>query len=206
MTIDMKILFQSVAVVFCLMSRIDCVHAENNVVNVQVGIASWYSQTDGKTSSGIPFDPKSNMAAHKTLPLGTVVRVINLDNNKSETVWIADRGPYVAGRIIDLSPATAHQLGVADKGLLHVKLVPITPQDAQYEEVAQQQGITKEKIKDAEKRSVSHSPLHVSSNKKPSVSLIDYDFLNKNLDKLHQVDKIDLKYSTVNSENLKSHH
>ncbi len=88
------------------------------------GIASWYgADFNGKlTSSGEVYDMYAMTAAHKTLPLGTVVKVDNLDNGKSVQVKINDRGPYVVGRIIDLSKSAADAVGISGTGTAHVKL------------------------------------------------------------------------------------
>jgi rare lipoprotein A len=89
--------------------------AESNVS----GIASVYS--DKETASGEPMDPAAMTAAHRTLPFDTEVTVINHDNGRSAVVRINDRGPYVQGRVIDLSPAAALALGV--DGLASVSLI-----------------------------------------------------------------------------------
>jgi rare lipoprotein A len=88
------------------------------------GTASWYGwDFAGKlTSNGEVYDMNAMTAAHKTLPLGTVVKVTDLDNGKTVEVRINDRGPYVKGRIIDLSRAAAEALGVNVKGTGYVKL------------------------------------------------------------------------------------
>jgi rare lipoprotein A len=83
------------------------------------GIASVYS--DRQTASGEAMDPGALTAAHRTLPFGTEVTVINHDNGRSVVVRINDRGPFVRGRVIDLSPAAARALGV--DGLAPVSLV-----------------------------------------------------------------------------------
>ena len=79
--------------------------------NAQSGIASVYAYSGEKTASGEPASPHDMTAAHKTLPFGSKVRVTNLRNGRSAVVRINDRGPYVRGRIIDLTPAAAHVLG-----------------------------------------------------------------------------------------------
>ena len=91
----------------------------------QVGIASWYGPGfHGKaTASGEPYDMYAFTAAHKTLPFGTVVRVVDLDTGRSVVVRINDRGPFVPGRIIDLSYAAAEALGILDRGTARVGLV-----------------------------------------------------------------------------------
>jgi rare lipoprotein A len=83
------------------------------------GIASVYN--DKETASGEPMDPAAMTAAHRTLPFGTEVTVINHDNGCSAVVRINDRGPFVQGRVIDLSPAAAVALGV--DGLASVSLI-----------------------------------------------------------------------------------
>jgi rare lipoprotein A len=85
------------------------------------GIASVYSTESGnKTASGARLNPGALTAAHRSLPFGTKVRVTNSHNGRSVVVTINDRGPFVRGRIIDLTPAGAHALGFS--GLTHVKL------------------------------------------------------------------------------------
>src|SRR5262245_38735170 len=88
------------------------------------GGASYYADAfDGRpTASGEPFDMYAMTAAHRRLPLGTMVRVKNLDNGREVVVRINDRGPYVRGRVIDLSYGAARELGMLDAGLAHVEL------------------------------------------------------------------------------------
>ncbi|MEW6248778.1 MAG: septal ring lytic transglycosylase RlpA family protein [Nitrospirota bacterium] len=88
------------------------------------GIASWYGgQFHGKTAAnGEIYDMTALTAAHRTLPLGTVVRVINVLNGKQVRVRINDRGPYVGGRILDLSYAAAQELGMVEGGISVVQL------------------------------------------------------------------------------------
>ena len=90
------------------------------------GLASWYgAQFAGKpTASGEPFDPTALTAAHRTLPFGTCVRVTAVTTGKSVQVKINDRGPFVAGRLIDLSEAAAAQLGLTLEGVGAVRLGP----------------------------------------------------------------------------------
>jgi rare lipoprotein A len=90
----------------------------------RVGLASWYgSQHHGRrTASGQPFDMHRLVAAHRTLPLGSQVRVVNLDNGRSVVVRIVDRGPYVSGRVIDVSYAAAKALGILERGVVRVRL------------------------------------------------------------------------------------
>lgn len=95
----------------------------------QVGLASWYGPGfHGRlTASGERFDQNELTAAHRKLPLGTEVRVTNLENGRSIVVQINDRGPYVEGRVIDLSKAAARRLGMVEDGVAKVR-VEATPQ------------------------------------------------------------------------------
>src|SRR6185503_12047749 len=88
------------------------------------GVASWYGGWfQGKQAAdGELFDMEALTAAHRTLPLGSVVRVVNLANGKYLHVRITDRGPYVNNRILDLSRAAAVQLGMAREGTTHVQV------------------------------------------------------------------------------------
>jgi len=90
-------------------------------VSVLNGKASFYGKPQ-KTASGERFDPKKLTAAHKTLPMHSVVRVVNLRNWKSVIVRINDRGPYIRGRIIDLSTAAAEKIDMIDSGVAPVKV------------------------------------------------------------------------------------
>jgi rare lipoprotein A len=90
----------------------------------ETGTASWYgSESQGRTTaSGEVFDMNGLSAAHRTLPLGTVIRVTNLDNYKSVTVKVNDRGPFVKNRIIELSYGAARELGFIAQGTAPVKI------------------------------------------------------------------------------------
>jgi rare lipoprotein A len=90
----------------------------------QRGIASWYGRKfhGRKTSNGEIYDMYAMTAAHKTLPLGVYVRVTRLDDGRSIVVRVNDRGPFVAGRIIDLSYAGATKLGIVDEGTTRVAI------------------------------------------------------------------------------------
>ena len=90
----------------------------------RVGMASWYGDKwrGRKTANGERFDPDKLTAAHRVLPFGTVVMVTNLENGLQVKVVINDRGPYINGRIIDLSKAAARRLGMIEDGLAKVKL------------------------------------------------------------------------------------
>lgn len=88
------------------------------------GVASWYGeQFHGKqAANGEIFNMEALTAAHRTMPLGSVVRVVNLSNGRHIHVRITDRGPYVNGRILDLSHAAAVQLGMEHGGLTYVQV------------------------------------------------------------------------------------
>ncbi|MFY8031350.1 MAG: septal ring lytic transglycosylase RlpA family protein [Devosia sp.] len=86
----------------------------------QCGGASWYSLPGNRTASGDRMNPSAMTAAHKTLPFGTKVRVVDQRTGKSILVTINDRGPFVRGRIIDLSKAAATKLGFRNAG--HTKV------------------------------------------------------------------------------------
>jgi rare lipoprotein A len=92
------------------------------------GRASFYAHqfANRKMADGHRMDPNSDVAASKTLPLGSVAKVTNLDNGKSATVRIEDRGPFVDGRVVDLAPKVANQLDINKKGVAPVEVKPIT--------------------------------------------------------------------------------
>ncbi len=91
----------------------------------EVGIASWYGPGfQGKTTAnGELYDMFAYTAAHKTLPFGTVIEVVNLETGRSVVVRINDRGPFIPGRIIDLSYVAAQELGIVDQGTARVGLI-----------------------------------------------------------------------------------
>lgn len=106
---------------------------ESSAGFTQEGMASWYGDPfhGRKTASGEVYNMYDMTAAHKTLPLGTMVRVTNRQNGKSVDVRINDRGPFVRGRIIDLSYAAARKLGILGPGTAPVRIVALgrTPGD-----------------------------------------------------------------------------
>jgi rare lipoprotein A len=112
-----------------------------------VGTASFYASSfDGRTmADGTPMRPHGNNAASRTLPLGTTAMVTNLSTGKTAIVTIRDRGPYVGGRIVDLSPGTAHKIGLTPKqGLAKVEVAPL--------EVPMPDGTIKPGLSDSEAR------------------------------------------------------
>jgi rare lipoprotein A len=85
------------------------------------GVASFYTE-GSETASGEKFDQHKLTAAHPTLPFGTRVRVTNLANGRAVTVRINDRGPFVSGRVVDVSYSAAETLGMTERGIAKVKL------------------------------------------------------------------------------------
>jgi len=85
------------------------------------GLASFYGSPQ-QTANGEQFNPRALTAAHRTLPFGTKVRVTNVRSGRTVTVRINDRGPFVPGRVIDLSQAAAAELGIVGRGIAKVKL------------------------------------------------------------------------------------
>jgi len=93
--------------------------------SVEIGKASWYSiNCNGgtQTASGIKLSNNALTAAHKTLPMGTKVKVTNLSNNKSVICTITDVGPFIRGRIIDVTVGVADKLGFKKRGITKVKV------------------------------------------------------------------------------------
>ena len=90
----------------------------------EVGVASWYGKKyQGRpTASGEIFKMNKLTAAHRTLPLGLTAKITNLDNGRSIKVRINDRGPFIDGRILDLSYGAAKKLGMVDAGLARVRI------------------------------------------------------------------------------------
>ncbi len=91
---------------------------------VETGLASWYGPGfAGKpTASGVRFRPSRRTAAHRTLPFGTVLRVTRVDTGKKVRVVVNDRGPFVSGRILDVSQRAARKLGMIRSGVVEVKI------------------------------------------------------------------------------------
>lgn len=114
-------------------------HARRKSIQYEAtGVASWYGPgfAGRKTANGERYKPSGITAAHKTLPFGTHVRVTNLENDRSIVVRINDRGPFVKGRIIDLSNGAAKRIGLVATGTARVKVVALyvkVPKDASEE-------------------------------------------------------------------------
>jgi len=113
-------------------------YPERDLTYDETGIGSWYGdEFAGRlTANGEIFDPNKVTAAHKTLPMPSVVRVTNLDNGKSLVVRINDRGPFVSGRIIDLSREAARLIGYRDNGLAKVRVQVLAEQSLRLENLA----------------------------------------------------------------------
>jgi rare lipoprotein A len=95
----------------------------------QSGVASWYGEPfHGRTTaSGETYDMNQLSCAHKRLPFGTRLRVENLDNGRSITLPVNDRGPFVAGRIVDVSKKAAEELGMMEAGTARVRITVVSP-------------------------------------------------------------------------------
>ena len=94
------------------------------IATTEVGIASWYGHPyhGRQAANGEIYDMEKPTAAHRTLPFGTWIRVTNLTNNKSTDVRITDRGPFIAGRIIDVSHAAAREIDLIGPGISQVRI------------------------------------------------------------------------------------
>jgi len=112
---------------------------------VERGTASWYGKKfhGHRTSSGEPYNMYAMTAAHKTLPLPTYLRVTNIDNGKTIIVKVNDRGPFVKGRIIDLSYVAAQKLEITARGTGRVEIESIDPSQHQAKSRPQPQAVAK---------------------------------------------------------------
>lgn len=97
---------------------------QQTLAYASTGVASWYGPGfyGRPTASGEIYQPGTFTVAHRSLPLGTQVRITNLNNGRSAVARVNDRGPYVGGRIVDLGEGIASQLGVTSSGLADVRL------------------------------------------------------------------------------------
>ena len=111
--------------------------SENPSYNA-IGTASWYGREFGgnSTANGERFNPRRLTAAHTTLPMPVLVRVTNLDNNRSIVLRVNDRGPFVSGRILDVSEAAAEELGFRTQGTARVRVEYVGRADGQDSLVA----------------------------------------------------------------------
>jgi len=90
----------------------------------QVGTASWYGRGHAGriTASGEPLNPRAMTCAHRILPFGSIIRVTDISSGKHVSLKVNDRGPYIKGRILDLSEGAARGLGASDRGLMIVRI------------------------------------------------------------------------------------
>lgn len=108
----------------------------------ETGVASWYNESSffglvrGKTSCGENVMPWHLIGAHKTLPLPCMVKVTNLENGESVKLRINDRGPFITGRLLDVSPRAAKKLGFSEKGLTRVHVKVLSVGDGDYKRSA----------------------------------------------------------------------
>jgi rare lipoprotein A len=112
--------YSSLAKFLCATSLLVSTAVLPTTASAQAGIASIYTYSGGRTASGYRASRGEFTAAHRTLPFGTRVRVTNRATGHSVVVRINDRGPFVRGRVIDVTPSAAHALGFS--GLAHVSL------------------------------------------------------------------------------------
>ena len=103
--------------------------AHGRPISSEVGIASWYGPPyhNRQAADGSIYDQNAMTAAHRTLPMGSIVRVTNLGNSQSVVVKITDRGPFIDGRIIDLSLAAAKEIDVYRPGIAKVRVEAFAP-------------------------------------------------------------------------------
>jgi rare lipoprotein A len=104
---------------------------DRGAATTQVGVASWYGRSHAgrPTANGERFNPQAMTCAHRTLKLGSVVAVTNIATGQNITCRVNDRGPYIRGRVLDLSEQAAMRLGVGDKGLLRVRIEVVNNSD-----------------------------------------------------------------------------
>ncbi|QQP89974.1 septal ring lytic transglycosylase RlpA family protein [Skermanella sp. TT6] len=126
MTFKKTLTAAALAIAICLPFSFDTAHSTGKPGTDfrQVGTASWYGPGlhGKKTASGARFDQNKLTAAHRSLPLNTVVKVTNLENGKAVKVKVNDRGPYAKKRVIDLSRAAARKLDMTDDGTARVRI------------------------------------------------------------------------------------
>jgi len=122
-------MWRPAVVMVCALSvgELGCSLLRREPGRVQVGLASWYDLEGRRTASGERFDQRGLTAAHRSLPLGTRVRITNLANGRSVRVRINDRGPFARGRVIDVSRAAAERLGMLGSGTTRVRIEVLGP-------------------------------------------------------------------------------
>lgn len=120
------IFFLSVAILGCSTTP-PAKQPDEPAAYTETGKASFYADehTSEKTASGELYNPNLKSAAHRTLPLGSKIKVTNVDNGKSVEVTVNDRGPFVKGRVVDLSKSAFSSIGSLSSGVITVQLVVI---------------------------------------------------------------------------------
>ena len=96
-----------------------------NSSGAEKGMASWYGPENSRSATGKPLHHRVPAAAHKTLPIGTMVKITSVRTNKSVIAVIEDRGPYVKGRVVDVNRAAAKELGIIKSGITKVTVEKI---------------------------------------------------------------------------------
>lgn len=136
------LLTASVALIIALLRTAPTAESERTGPAVQLGLASWYGPGfHGKeTASGEIFDQREMVAAHRTLPLGSVIQVTNLENGRRLTVRVIDRGPYGRnyrkGTILDVSRGAARRLGFVRDGIVRVRIKVLKLGDDRYRDAS----------------------------------------------------------------------
>ncbi len=123
---------------FLLLSVLFLTGTSLNAQSEEFGVASYYADAfDGrKTASAEVYNKNGMTAAHKELPFGTMIRVTRLDNNRSVVVRVNDRGPFISGRIVELSKAAAQKIGLIRDGIAEVKVEVVEKREPQEEMTA----------------------------------------------------------------------
>jgi len=136
------LLATTAAVIVVLPTATPSAEAKEPAPTVQLGLASWYGPGfhGRETASGEIFDQREMVAAHRTLPLGSVVQVTNLENGRSLTLRVIDRGPYGRnyrrGTILDVSRGAARQLGFIRDGIVKVRIRVLELGDNRYRDAS----------------------------------------------------------------------
>lgn len=112
------------AALACLLAVLPVTEASSAKFSQQCGKASWYAMTS-RTASGERASPNTMTAAHRSLPFGTKVRVTNMRNGKSVILRINDRGPFIKGRVIDVTRKAAQKLGFKGAGWTRIGISPV---------------------------------------------------------------------------------
>ncbi|WP_051938373.1 septal ring lytic transglycosylase RlpA family protein [Ghiorsea bivora] len=135
---------------------------DSNAQYSQVGIASWYGKKfhGRKTANGETYNMYAMTAAHTTLPMPSLVLVTNLDNGKSVKVRVNDRGPFVKGRLIDLSYAAAKALGYAKQGTARVRVQTLNAAEhsVSKQQVNRQHVLKPQLVKPIQQSAIQHEP------------------------------------------------